>query len=154
MIFRRPADAVALMRGSEEYPDIRGRVLFYQLGDSVLVRTEMWGLPKGSGECDNPVLAFHIHEGEECTGDKTDAFANAKSHYNPKDCPHPFHAGDMPPLFSAGGRAYSVFLTDRFSAREILGKTVIVHAAPDDFMTQPSGAAGAKIACGVIGKAA
>ena len=144
---------MALLRGSEEYPDIRGRVLFYQLESGVLVRAEISGLPKGRGECDNPVLAFHIHEGEKCAGNEADAFADAKSHYNPKNCPHPFHAGDLPPLFSAGGRAYSVFLTDRFLVREILGKTVIVHAAPDDFMTQPSGAAGAKIACGVIGKA-
>ena len=41
-------------------------------------------------------------------------------------------------------------LTGRFRVEEILGKTVILHGAPDDFRTQPSGNAGKKIACGVI----
>ncbi len=151
---RRPADAVALIRGSREHPDICGRVLFYQLVCGVIVRAEIAGLPENNGECENHILAFHIHEGEECSGNETDAFAGAKGHYNPKNCPHPYHAGDMPPLFSVRGRAYLVFLTDRFSVREILDKTVIVHTAPDDFMTQPSGNAGTKIACGIINKVA
>ncbi|MBP3600475.1 MAG: superoxide dismutase family protein [Clostridia bacterium] len=56
----------------------------------------------------------------------------------------------MPPLFEVNGRAFSVFLTDRFSVPQILGKTVIIHALPDDFTTQPSGNAGEKIACGII----
>ena len=41
-------------------------------------------------------------------------------------------------------------LTGRFHVGEVLGKTVILHAQPDDFHTQPSGNAGTKIACGVI----
>ena len=44
-------------------------------------------------------------------------------------------------------------LTGRFHVGEVIGKTVILHADPDDFHTQPSGNAGAKIACGVIRKA-
>jgi len=43
-----------------------------------------------------------------------------------------------------------VFLTNRFSVSEILGRAVVLHALPDDFKTQPSGAAGEKIACGNI----
>ena len=62
------------------------------------------------------------------------------------------HAGDLPPLFGNHGFAFAVFLTDRFSVREVLGKTVIVHLKPDDFTTQPSGSAGEKIACGEIRK--
>ncbi len=38
----------------------------------------------------------------------------------------------------------------KFTIDEIIGKTVIIHAKPDDFITQPSGNAGEKIACGVI----
>lgn len=79
-----------------------------------------------------------------------DPFANAMAHYDPEGCPHPYHAGDMPPLFGNNGFAFSAFITDRFSIREIIDKTVIIHSAPDDFMTQPSGNSGAKIACGVI----
>lgn len=153
-VFRRRADAAALIRGSEKYSDIRGRVLFYQLQYGVLVRAEVINLPKNTGTCDSPIFAFHIHGGNRCEGTPEDPFADAGTHYNPKNCPHPYHAGDLPPLFGADGRACSVFLTDRFTVREIIGKTVIIHASLDDFTTQPSGNAGEKIACGVITAAA
>lgn len=148
-ILKRRAEASALVMGSEEYPNICGRVNFYTVGDSVLVRAEIMGLPKDTG-CDSPVFAFHIHGGDKCTGTKADPFQNAGMHYNPKDCMHPYHAGDMPPLFGANGRALMIFLTSRFGISEIIGKTVIIHAKPDDFVTQPSGNSGAKIACGII----
>lgn len=149
-VFRRRADAVAFVNGSEKYPDIHGRVLFYQLRRGVIVRAEIIGLPKGSGACDSPIFAFHIHSGGSCTGNADDAFADTGMHYNPDDCMHPYHAGDLPPLFGADGRALSVCLTDRFTVPEIIGRTVIIHLHPDDFTTQPSGNAGSKIACGVI----
>ena len=79
-----------------------------------------------------------------------DPFPNSGAHYNPKECPHPFHAGDMPPLFGADGYAFLTFVTSRFTVKEIVGKTVIIHSSPDDFTTQPSGNAGEKIACGLI----
>lgn len=116
----------------------------------VIVRAEIINLPRGTGICNNPIFAFHIHSGNRCEGNAEDPFADAGSHYNPNNCPHPYHAGDLPPLFSANGRAISVFLTDRFTVREIIGKTVIIHSSLDDFTTQPSGNAGKKIACGVI----
>lgn len=140
------------MRGDVKHGNIRGRVWFYQLPGGVLVRAEFTGLPRASGVCGSPIFALHIHEGGECTGDGSDAFASAGQHYNPSGCPHPFHAGDLLPLFGAGGRAFSAFLTDRFGVEEIIGKTLIVHALPDDFATQPSGASGERIACGVITK--
>lgn len=148
-IFCRRADAAALIKGSEKYPDICGRVLFYQLRCGVIVRAEVINLPSSEEHC-NPIFAFHIHSGGRCEGNADDPFAEAGAHYNPNDCPHPYHAGDLPPLFGAGGRALSVFLTNRFAVREIIGKTVIIHSSPDDFTTQPSGNAGKKIACGVI----
>lgn len=146
----RIADAAALMSGSEKYPCITGCVRFYTAPGGVLVRAEISGLPKGTGGCDSPVFAFHIHEGTACAGDEKDRFSGAKGHYNPDDCPHPYHAGDMPPLCGVNGRACLSFLTGRFTVKEILGKTVIIHRMPDDFKTQPSGNAGEKIACGVI----
>lgn len=149
-VFRRRADAVAFVNGSEKYPDIHGRVLFYQLRRGVIVRAEIIGLPKGSGACNSPIFAFHIHSGGSCTGNADDAFADTGMHYNPDDCMHPYHAGDLPPLFGADGRALSVCLIDRFTVPAIIGRTVIIHLHPDDFTTQPSGNAGSKIACGVI----
>ena len=89
---------------------------------------------------------------DHCTGTADDPFADALTHYNPQCCPHPAHAGDMPPLIANNGYAIQAFLTDRFTVREILGKTVIIHDSADDFSSQPAGNAGARIACGVIRK--
>lgn len=150
LTFRRRANAAAVLTGSDKYPEIHGKVLFYQLNDGVLVRAEVSGLPKGNSPCESPVFAFHIHNGTACSGDLNDPFLNAGSHFNPDGCPHPYHAGDLPPLFGANGRAFSAFLTDRFEVSEVLGKPLIIHSHPDDFMTQPSGNAGEKIACGII----
>lgn len=149
LLGRRP-QAWAIVQGGNGHPAIRGFLRFYQTAFGVLVVTEMMGLPHTDDPCIAPVYALHIHEGEACSGTPTDHFSDVGMHYNPDGCPHPYHAGDLPPLFSAGGYAYSVCLTDRFTTDEIMGRTVILHAAPDDFTTQPSGNPGKKIACGVI----
>ena len=96
------------------------------------------------------IFAFHIHSGGTCSGSADDPFRDAQGHYHPENCPHPAHAGDMPPLFSNKGYAAQAFLTGRFTVREIIGRTVIIHAGTDDFTSQPAGNAGARIACGVI----
>jgi Cu-Zn family superoxide dismutase len=147
------AQAEARIKGSPAFPAVRGRVSFYQTGQGVAVLTEITGLPDAEGAlpgCDYPVFAMHIHEGGSCTGNTEDPFADTGGHYNPGKCPHPAHAGDLPPLFSNGGTAWSAVLTDRFTLNEIVGRTVILHRNPDDFTTQPSGNSGEKIACGVI----
>ena len=72
-------------------------------------------------------------------------------HYNPGNCPHPAHAGDMPPLMTdGGGYAWMAFYTKRITMSEVIGRTVVIHSNPDDFHSQPSGNSGKKIACGVI----
>ena len=149
-VFKRRADAVAFINGSPDYPEIKGRVLFYQLKNAVMVRAEILDLPKGRGNCESPIFAFHIHKGEECLGNKNDPFADADGHFNPDNCPHPYHAGDLQPLFGVNGKAFSAFLTNRFIVKEILGKAIIVHNRPDDFTSQPAGNSGEKIACGII----
>lgn len=147
---RRLPEAAAVLQGSTAYPSIRGLVRFYQARSGVLVVTEATGLPVLDAPCDSPVFGFHIHSGGRCTGNAEDPFADALTHYNPDNCLHPYHAGDLPPLFGAGGRAFSAVLTNRFTVREVVGRTVVIHAHPDDFMTQPAGNAGMKIACGII----
>lgn len=147
---RRRPDAHAVVRGSEAYPDICGLVRFYQTRQGVLTLAEVHGLPQGSGPCGGRVFGFHIHEGTACTGTAADPFADAGGHENPGGCDHPHHAGDLPPLFENRGTALLLFLSHRFTVREVLGKTVVVHGEPDDFTTQPSGHAGEKIACGKI----
>ena len=149
LLNRRP-QAVASISGSIILPEIQGNVWFYQTSFGVLVVADVDGLPKGNENCDSPIFAFHIHEGESCSGTELDPFANVGTHYNPNNCPHPHHAGDLPPLFSANGYAFLAVLTNRFKVDEIIGKTIIIHSNVDDFVTQPSGNSGNKIACGEI----
>lgn len=115
-----------------------------------MVLSEVTGLPHSGEPCGNGIFAFHIHSGSQCSGNQSDPFADALTHYDPLGCPHPHHAGDLPPLFENNGYALQLFLTQRFSVEEIIGKTVIIHASPDDFTSQPAGHAGEKIACGEI----
>lgn len=149
LMARRPG-AWAEIFGSAQYQEIHGIVRFYQTERGVLTVAEIAGLPNLAGACAAPIFAFHIHEGGICAGNAEDPFADAGTHYNPNACPHPFHAGDMPPLFGADGYAFSAFLSNRFTVGEIVGRTVILHARPDDFTTQPSGNSGEKLACGTI----
>ena len=141
---RKCPDAVAQICGGLEAPQLSGCVQFYQENGCVLIEARIFGLPK---ESETGFFGFHIHQGESCSG--TD-FSGTGSHYNPADRAHPKHAGDLPPLLSCGGDAYLSVRTDRFSVRDIIGRTVVIHSDPDDFQSQPAGNAGKKIACGVI----
>lgn len=149
-VFGKRPHAFAEISGSEDYPQIEGIARFWQTAYGVIMSVELRGLPKATDVCSSPIFAVHIHDGESCTGNEEDPFANAGMHFNPHSCPHPYHAGDLPPLFSSNEYAFSTFLTDRFIVDEIIGKTIIVHSSPDDFTTQPSGNSGIKIACGEI----
>lgn len=149
-LLKMPPNAHATIKGSPSYPNINGMVFFYQAADGVLLLAQVRGLPQGTEPCSSNVFGFHIHEGSSCTGNSEDPFANVGSHYNPHNCPHPAHAGDLPPLFGNHGFAFMAFVTDRFSVNEVIGRTVIIHSSPDDFTTQPSGNSGKKIACGQI----
>ncbi len=141
--------AVAHIRGSSRFPALHGTVRFRQLRQGVLVSAEIFDLPT-EGFPAFGIFGFHIHEGDSCTGTATDPFSEAGGHYNPTGAPHPFHAGDLPPLFGNHGFAYMQVLTDRFQLSDIVGRTVIIHAQPDDFTSQPAGNAGMRIGCGVI----
>jgi len=149
-LWHRDPSAAAYLSGSPQYPDIAGIVFFYETGTGVYVMADVYGLPQGAPPCDRPIFAFHVHMGGACTGNETDPFADTGGHFNPQNCLHPFHAGDLPPLFGCKGHAWMTVLTDRFTVADIIGKTVIIHSGPDDFHTQPSGNSGTKIACGVI----
>ncbi len=127
-----------------------GEVNFEQVGDKVRVTAQLIGLP-ANGE-----FGFHIHEVGDCSsGDGM----SAKGHFNPFGKPHgkgaERHAGDMPNLKTdAKGKAKLTaeldIITLKSGPASILGRGVIVHAQPDDYSTQPTGNAGARLACGVI----
>ncbi len=135
--------AIAYISGGDSDPKIRGTVRFFQRPDGVLIAADISGLP----DSETGFFAFHIHEGGNC---REVGFPNTGSHYNPDNREHPNHAGDLPPLLSANGRALLAVLTNRFTVNDIIGRTVVIHSNPDDFTTQPSGNSGTKIACGVI----
>lgn len=142
----KPA-ALAWVRGSSQSPQISGLVKFYDTPyDGVLIEAEIFGLPDLSAHNSSDFYAMHIHENGDCSGD----FSQAGNHYNPTDMPHPYHAGDLLPLLSNQGYAWSAFYDKRLRIEDILDRTVIIHAMPDDFMTQPAGNSGARIACGII----
>lgn len=140
--FRKPA-AVAYVSGGSAAPCLCGTVKFYRMGKHILVAADICGLPRS----ETNIFALHIHEGTDCGGED---FTNTGMHFNPDAVPHPNHAGDLPPLLSCDGRAYLAVLTGRFGICDVVGRTVVIHAQPDDFHTQPAGNAGQKIGCGVI----
>lgn len=132
------SDAKASIHGGKNYPNIHGVVTFKQTKAGTLVTAKIDGLPQSNTKCTNRFFGFHIHEGTSCSGTVNDEFANAKSHFNPTNCPHPFHLGDLPPLMENNGFAYMRVLARKLSLKEILGKVIILHDMPDDFTSQPS----------------
>lgn len=140
----RPS-AAALIKGSEQYPDLKGKMLFCGIPGGTLVAAELTGLPD-----DAPFLGMHLHNGKACTGNADDEFADAGTHLALDFPNHPMHTGDFPVLLNNGGYALSVFVTDRFSPVQIIGYPVIIHSMPDDYRTQPSGDSGKKIGCGIV----
>ncbi len=142
--------AFAYLKGSTKYPGIRGLVTFYTFLDGAIVMADITGLPQTEGDCPQDFFGFHIHEGGSCTGDGQMPFGDAGGHYDPADCPHPAHTGDMPVLEGNRGKAWMAFYTERFRPDELRGRTAVVHRKPDDYRSQPSGDPGEMIACGVI----
>ncbi len=128
-----------------------GTVTFEQQGERVLVTAKLSGLKP------NQEHGFHAHEKGDCSsGDGM----STGGHFNPTGKPHgtqdaEHHAGDMPALKSdANGNAQASFelkgVTIGSGTADLVGRGLIVHAAPDDYTTQPTGNSGARIACGVI----
>lgn len=148
--------AMAQITGGALKPDIRGVVYFIQVPGGTEVQVVVHGLPGYQPAQGNkpPVgpHGFHIHEMGQCAPtDGTEPFKGAGEHWNPTKQPHGNHAGDFPVLFSNNGYARMTFFTNKFIPAQVIGKTVIIHESPDDYRTQPSGASGRRLACGVIG---
>jgi len=129
-----------------------GEATFEQVGDKVRVVIFVQGLKPGQEH------GLHIHEVGDCSsGDGM----STKGHFNPhgKAHGHPGsmerHAGDLPALkANKAGRANVQADIDVITVTpgpaSIIGRGLIVHAGPDDYKTQPTGNAGARVACGVI----
>ena len=131
-----------------------GIVEFHQRGSGVDVVATISGLAP------NQEHGFHLHEKGDCSsGDGM----STGGHWNPDGAPHgpqnaPHHAGDMPSLKAdANGNAKATFtladLTVADGTRSVVGRGLIVHKDPDDYKTQPTGNAGARLACAVVRRA-
>lgn len=129
-------NAKAHIKGGKKFPKIDGTVTFKETKNGVLLTAKITGLPQSKSSCKGRFFGFHIHEGTSCTGNLSDEFANAKSHLNPTNCPHPFHIGDLPPLIENNGYAYMSVLIKKFKIEDIIGRVVIIHDSPDDFTTR------------------
>lgn len=127
---------------------IEGTFLAYPYCNGSIVVVEATGLPVVNNQVG--INALHIHEGSSCTGDQSDPFKDTLGHFSKSLMLHPYHSGDLPPLFSNSGYAWMSVYTNRFKVEDIINRTIVIHSSFDDFKTQPNGNSGKKIACGKI----
>ena len=134
-------------KGSE----VHGTVTFEAVEKGVHVMAHASGLKPGKH-------GFHIHEFGDCSSDSA---TSAGGHFNPTGMPHSMPSSDKRHIGDLGnieadkdGKAHLDYVDPMLSLHgdnSIIGRGVIVHEKEDDFKTQPTGAAGARLACGVIG---
>jgi Cu-Zn family superoxide dismutase len=130
---------------------VSGTVTFTKTDGGVRIQAQLKGLKPGDH-------GFHIHEFGDCSApDGT----SAGGHFNPAGAPHAGphdaqrHAGDMGNVAAGADGTATIDYVDAQASFEgatsILGRGVIVHEKADDLKTQPTGNAGGRVACGVIG---
>lgn len=130
---------------------VHGVVTFTKVKKGVQLDAVVEGLTPG-------LHGFHIHEYGDCSDA---AAALAGGHFNPTNMPHAGptsakrHGGDLGNLEANHAGVARLQWTDDMLTFEgpdsIIGRGVIVHAASDDFTTQPTGNSGGRVACGAIG---
>lgn len=127
-----------------------GLVELLSTPNGVLLDAKLKGISEGSH-------GFHIHSVGKCEP----PFKTAGGHFNPTNAEHGIpvsggHAGDMPNIHvPSSGKLRVEILNTKVSLKkgtsnDISGVSIIIHAKDDDYQSQPSGAAGSRIACGVI----
>lgn len=132
-----------------------GRALLTEGKDGVLIEVEISGLPAGTW------VGFHVHETGAC--DAGGGYETAGGHFNggDEDVEHGFlaangpHDGDMPNQYvGADGvlraHVYNTSASLNDDDDRIRGRSLMIHARPDDYRSQPSGGAGDRLACAVI----
>lgn len=132
---------------------VSGVVTFEVVENGVRVVADVKGLTPGKH-------GFHVHDYGDCSADDA---GSAGGHFNPSAMLHSMptsekrHAGDMGNLEAdKDGKAHLDYVDMAMTLtgeQTIVGRAVIVHEKEDDLKTQPTGAAGARLACGVIGVA-
>lgn len=144
--------AVVVMHPTEGN-EARGLVTFTKVGEGVQIVVDMQGLTPGKH-------GFHIHQYGDCSA--SDA-TSVGGHFNPLNKPHggpesaEHHVGDLGNIEATeNGRAslLKIYIDPNLTLNgpnSIIGRAVIVHSGEDDLTSQPTGNAGSRVACGVIG---
>jgi Cu-Zn family superoxide dismutase len=130
---------------------VEGGVTFTQQDGFVQIEAEITGLTPG-------LHGFHVHEYGDCTMEDGTC---AGGHYNPTNMPHggpdsaKRHVGDLGNIKADKDGVAKYQRNDKLiqlnGPHSIIGRSIIIHANADDLTSQPSGNAGSRIACGVIG---
>jgi len=147
-----PTKAVAVLHPTQGN-SVEGSVTFTKADAGLKVNVHVTGLTAGKH-------GFHIHEFGDCSA--ADG-ASAGGHFNPSGEPHGAptdaqrHTGDLGNIEANAAGVADLEYTDSRAALDgpnsVLGRGVIVHSGADDLKTQPTGNAGGRLACGVIGAA-
>jgi Cu-Zn family superoxide dismutase len=146
-----PALVATATLTAREGETVAGHVTFTESGGQVAIVAHVTGAPPGTH-------GFHLHEVGDCSSAD---FKSAGGHFNPDDQPHGAptdavrHAGDLGNVEVAeDGTAHHEMTSSMLTVVEgpysVVGRGVVLHADADDLESQPTGAAGARLACGVV----
>lgn len=152
MVAKPPSATASLLptKGSE----VQGSVKLVQRGENVVVSGKVTGLAPGAH-------GFHVHEKGDCSAPDASSAgphfdpAGSKAHGGPTGSSR--HGGDLGNITAdAKGVAQFEVIVHGISlgtdAGSVVGRSIIVHAKPDDLATQPSGNSGPRLACGLISR--
>lgn len=136
---------------SVKFKSLKGMITIEELEKELKITADVSGLRP------NSKLGFHIHENGVCEGPE---YKTAGEHFNPHNQKHgrpegkTRHMGDMGNLeTNAEGVAKKVILLPKMQPhdmKELIGKSILIHAKKDDLKSQPSGNSGERVACGLI----
>lgn len=148
-----PRVATAALEFKDAYPNAIGSVVFTETAGGVAISAQVgYG-----GEGHAGLHGFHLHEVGDCSAED---YTSAGGHFNPTGVDHGgpgaevHHAGDLGNIEIGEDGSGSLDLVSTMLSfdgdNSVVGRAVILHAGEDDLTSQPTGAAGARDACGVV----